>query len=142
MATYFSVNASRDGPLDSQQKRKDAPLIANLPGNIYRQFRRTGVVPNTARLLSISAVAALIVACGGGSSRGYDRTLSAPSTAGIALTRLFGTIAYDYTYTLNHIASASANGMNDGGTAITAFKCWNFAYPTVLMSGTTAMRPP
>jgi hypothetical protein len=126
----------------SQQKRKDALLIANLAGNTYRQFRRTSVVPNMARLVSISAVAALIAACGGGGSRGYDRTLSAPSTTGLTLTRLFGTIADDYSHMLNRIASATANGMNDGGTAITAFQWWNFAYPTVLMSGTTAMRPP
>jgi hypothetical protein len=69
----------------------------------------------------------------------YDGTVSAPSTAGFTLTRLFRTVADDYTYTLNYIASATANGMDDGGNAITGFKWWNFAYPTVLMSGAAAI---
>jgi hypothetical protein len=69
----------------------------------------------------------------------YDGTLSAPSATGFTVTRLFRTVADDYTYTLNYIASATANGTDDGGNAITGFKWWNFAYPTVLMSGTSAI---
>ena len=69
----------------------------------------------------------------------YDGTVSDPTTSGFTLTRLFRTIRDDYTHLLDYIANATANGMDDGGNAITGFKWWNFAYPTVLMSGTTAI---
>jgi Domain of unknown function (DUF4382)/Domain of unknown function (DUF5666) len=69
----------------------------------------------------------------------YDGTVSDPTTSGFTLTRLFRTIRDDYTHLLDYIASGTANGMDDGGNAITGFKWWNFAYPTVLMSGTTAI---
>jgi hypothetical protein len=42
-------------------------------------------------------------------------------------------------YTLAYIADATANGMDDSGNAITGYKWWNFAYPTLVMSGTQAI---
>ena len=70
----------------------------------------------------------------------YDGTISAPDTTGFTLTRLLRTLTDNYIFTLNYIASATANGMDDGGNAILGYKWWNFAYPTVLMSGTTAIQ--
>jgi Domain of unknown function (DUF4382)/Domain of unknown function (DUF5666) len=69
----------------------------------------------------------------------YDGIVSAPNTTDFTLTRLFRTASDDYTFTLDYIASATANGKDDGGNAILGFKWWNFAYPTVLMSGTAAI---
>jgi hypothetical protein len=69
----------------------------------------------------------------------YDGQISAPNTTGFTLTRNFRTATDDYVYTLDYINDMSANGTDDSGTAITGFKWWNFAYPTVLMSGTTAI---
>jgi len=69
----------------------------------------------------------------------YDGTISAPDTTGFTLTRLFRTLTDNYVYTLNYIASATANGMGDSGNAILGYKWWNFAYPTVLMAGSTAI---
>ncbi len=69
----------------------------------------------------------------------YDGTISAPTTSGFTYTRNFRTPGDDYVYTLDYIAAASANGTDDTGTAIVGYKWWNFAYPTVLMSGTDAV---
>ena len=68
----------------------------------------------------------------------YDGKISAPNMTGFTLTRLFRTATDDYVYTLNYIASATANGTDDSGNAITGFKWWNFAYPTLLTSGSNA----
>jgi hypothetical protein len=69
----------------------------------------------------------------------YDGKISAPDATGFTLTSLFRMASDDYTYTLNYIASATANGMDSDGNAISGYKWWNFAYPTLLMSGTGAI---
>jgi hypothetical protein len=69
----------------------------------------------------------------------YDGTISAPTMSGFTYTRNFRTPSDDYVYTLDYIAAASANGTDDTGTAILGYKWWNFAYPTLLMSGTDAV---
>jgi Domain of unknown function (DUF4382) len=69
----------------------------------------------------------------------YDGRISAPDTTGFTLTRLFRTAADDYTYTLDYISSATANGMDANGNAISGYKWWNFAYPTLLASGSGAI---
>jgi len=69
----------------------------------------------------------------------YDGTISAPTTSGFTYTRNFRTPSDDYVYTLDYIAAASANGTDDAGAAIVGYKWWNFAYPTLLMSGTDAV---
>lgn len=69
----------------------------------------------------------------------YDGKISAPDTTGFTLTRLFRTAKDDYAYTLDYISSASANGTDDSGNAITGYKWWNFAFPTMLMSGANAI---
>jgi hypothetical protein len=69
----------------------------------------------------------------------YDGTISAPDAAGFTLTRIFRTAKDDYVYTLNYIASATANGTDGGGNPINGFKWWNFAYPTLVTSGAHAI---
>ena len=69
----------------------------------------------------------------------YDGTISAADTTGFTLTRLFRTAKDDYVYTLDYIADATANGTDDGGNAISGYKWWNFAYPTLLTSGPNAI---
>jgi hypothetical protein len=65
----------------------------------------------------------------------YAGKISAPDTTGFTLTRIFGMAQDDYVYTLNYIVGATANGTDDGGNAITGYKWWNFAYPTLVTSG-------
>jgi hypothetical protein len=69
----------------------------------------------------------------------YGGQISAPNTTGFTLTRLFRRATDDYVYTLDYIANATANGTDDGGNAISGYKWWNFAYPTVLTSGANAI---
>jgi hypothetical protein len=65
----------------------------------------------------------------------YDGKISAPTMSGFTYTRVFATAADDYTINLDYIDGATANGTDPTGNPITGYKWWNFAYPTVLMSG-------
>jgi hypothetical protein len=69
----------------------------------------------------------------------YDGKISLPDDHGFTDTRNFATPGDDYSFTLNYIDTASPNGKDDAGNALSGFKWWNFAFPTVLDSGTTAV---
>jgi len=69
----------------------------------------------------------------------YDGRISAPNMTGFTLTHSFRTSQDDYVHTLDYIANSTANGTDDGGNAINGYKWWNFAYPTVLNSGASAI---
>jgi hypothetical protein len=69
----------------------------------------------------------------------YDGKISAPNMSGFTYTRLFATATDDYTVNLNYIDSATANGTDPMGNPIMGYQWWNFAYPTVLMSGANAV---
>jgi hypothetical protein len=69
----------------------------------------------------------------------YDGRISAPNTTGFTVTHLFRTATDDYVHTLDYIANATANGTDASGNAIMGYKWWNFAYPTMLTSGTSAI---
>jgi hypothetical protein len=69
----------------------------------------------------------------------YDGTISSPNTANFIYTRNFVDSTDDYVYTMNYISSTSPNGKDFSGDALTGYKWWNFAYPTVLMDGSDAV---
>jgi hypothetical protein len=69
----------------------------------------------------------------------YDGTISSPSTTSFTYTRKFVDSSDDYVYTMNYISSTTPNGKDFSGEAITGYKWWNFAYPTVLMDGSDAV---
>jgi hypothetical protein len=103
------------------------------------------MVPNASRLSSAGAVAALIAACssGGGSfdieTARYDGRVSRSDMTGFTLTRVSRTAEDDYVRKLDYVENATANGKDDGGNSITGYRWWNFAYPTLLMSGANAI---
>ncbi|HXA35838.1 MAG TPA: DUF4382 domain-containing protein [Steroidobacteraceae bacterium] len=68
----------------------------------------------------------------------YDGKISAADSTGFTLTRMFRTPTDDYVKALDYIANATPNGTDDAGNAVTGFKWWNFAYPTLLDSGANA----
>jgi hypothetical protein len=68
----------------------------------------------------------------------YSGTISAANSTGFTDTRTFHTASDDYTVSLDFIDSMTANGKDSSGNAITGFKYWNFAYPTVVTSGANA----
>ncbi len=63
----------------------------------------------------------------------YDGTISAPSTTGFTYTRNFHTASDDYLYTMDYISPTTPNGTDPAtGNAISGFKWWYFAFPSVL----------
>ena len=68
----------------------------------------------------------------------YSGTISVANNTGFTDTRTFRTTTDDYTVSLNYIDSTTANGKDSNGNAITGFKYWDFAYPTLVTSGSNA----
>jgi hypothetical protein len=69
----------------------------------------------------------------------YEGRISNTTSAGFSLTNGFATAADNYSVTLSFLSSATANGTDPiSGDAITGFKYWDFAYPTLVTSGSTA----
>lgn len=63
----------------------------------------------------------------------YDGAITAPDATGFTYTRTFRTRSDDYTYQLDYISPATANGTDpQSGAAIDGFKWWYFAYPSQL----------
>ena len=69
----------------------------------------------------------------------FDGWISNADTTGFTYTRNFFATADDYKVTLDYISSASPNGKDSDGNAITGFKYWEFAYPTLVTTGSSAV---
>ena len=115
----------------------DALPIATGPGflannNIVRGFKvHASVVdplatPLIAQSIDIEAAA-------------YSGQISATSPGGFTYTHDYRTAADDYVVALGYISAASANGTNADGNPISGFKFWDFAYPTLVTSGSGAI---
>ena len=68
----------------------------------------------------------------------YDGQISMAGSTNFTYTRNFRTASDDYKVALDYISNGTSNGTDDAGAAISGYKWWNFAYPTVLNSGGTA----
>ena len=69
----------------------------------------------------------------------YSGTLSAASSTGFTYTHSYLTPTDDYTASLDYVSSSTTTGAGAGGTAVTGFQYWNFAYPTLATTGTSAV---
>jgi hypothetical protein len=71
----------------------------------------------------------------------YDGSISNSSLTSFEYTHDFHTATDNYQVTLPYISSSTPNG-NDpvSGSAITGFKFWNFTFPTIVDSGSTAIQ--
>lgn len=69
----------------------------------------------------------------------YDGHISAVTGTGFDYTRYFVSATDDYSVTLDFISSATANGKDSSGNALTGFKYWDFAYPTRVTRGSGAI---
>jgi len=69
----------------------------------------------------------------------YSGSISAPDMTGFTYTHDFLDLNDDYVYTMDYLSSQTANGTDDSGNAIMGYKWWNFAYPTLLMDGGSAI---
>jgi hypothetical protein len=69
----------------------------------------------------------------------FDGRISGASVNGFSYTRHFVTAHDAYSVTLPYIATTTPNGKDSGGTPITGFKYWDFALPTLVTSGSSAV---
>jgi hypothetical protein len=70
----------------------------------------------------------------------FDGFISLPTQTGFTYTRIFDTPADNYNVNLAYIANSTPNGKDANGNLITGFKWWNFAFPTLLNSGNSAIQ--
>jgi hypothetical protein len=70
----------------------------------------------------------------------YDGAISNATTTGFTYTRKFVNVNDDYHVLLPYISNNTANGSDPStGAAISGYKWWNFAFPTIVDSGTNAI---
>jgi len=69
----------------------------------------------------------------------YSGSISLANTTGFTYTHNYPHASDDYVVALDYISASSANGSDGSGNAITGFKYWNFAFPTLLTDGSTAV---
>jgi hypothetical protein len=128
--TQFFFRAPQDGLADATPIATGTGFLAAK--NLVRGFKvHVGVVDPLAVPLVAQTVDIEIAK--------YDGLISAPNGTGFVYTRNFRTPADDYSVTLNYISSGTPNGKDSSGNQIDGFKWWNFAYPTLLDSGTNAV---
>jgi hypothetical protein len=69
----------------------------------------------------------------------YSGAISAPTMTGFTYTHDYVHASDDYMVTLDYISASSTNTVNDSDSAVTGFKYWDFAFPTVLTDGSAAI---
>jgi len=70
----------------------------------------------------------------------YDGTITGSNATDFTYTRKFRNANDDYQVTLPYISSSTANGSDpQSGNPISGFKWWNFAFPTLVDSGSNAI---
>jgi hypothetical protein len=69
----------------------------------------------------------------------YSGAISNPTSSGFTYTHDYPHASDDYVITLDYISPMSTNTVNDSDSAITGFKYWNFAFPTLLTDGSGAV---
>jgi hypothetical protein len=68
----------------------------------------------------------------------YDGKISMAGDTEFTYTHEFRTASDDYQVALDYISTGTSNGDDDQGNAITGYKWWNFAFPTILNTGGAA----
>ncbi|HWW19565.1 MAG TPA: DUF5666 domain-containing protein [Steroidobacteraceae bacterium] len=65
----------------------------------------------------------------------YSGAISQSNSTGFTYTHDYLRAIDDYTFTLPYLSSSSTNPYDPSGSAITGFEYWNFAFPTLVTSG-------
>ncbi len=128
--TQFFFRQPQSGAADAAPIATGAAFLANH--NLVRGFKvHAGVVDPLAVPLVAQTIDIEVAQ--------YDGRISAPDAGGFTYTRDFRTVSDDYTYTLAYVSGSTANGTDAAGAAISGYKWWNFAFPTLVASGTDAV---
>src|SRR6266478_5294673 len=128
--TQFFFRQPQDGLADATPIATGTGFLAAK--NLVRGFKvQVGVVdplavPRVAQTVDIEIAK-------------YDGFLSAPNGSGFVYTRDYRTPADDFTITLGYISSSTPNGVDSNGNQIDGFKWWNFTFPTLADTGSTAV---
>jgi hypothetical protein len=69
----------------------------------------------------------------------YSGSISLANSTGFTYAHNYPHASDDYVAALDYISASSANGSDGSGNAIAGFKYWNFAFPTLLTDGSTAV---
>jgi hypothetical protein len=69
----------------------------------------------------------------------YSGTISQPNASNFTYTHDYVNSADDYSIALNYLSASTANGSDASGNAISGYKWWNFAYPTLVNYGMNAI---
>jgi len=69
----------------------------------------------------------------------YSGGISLANATSFTYTHDYPHAADDYVIALDYISPSSANGTDSSGNPIMGFKYWNFAFPTLLTDGSTAI---
>jgi hypothetical protein len=69
----------------------------------------------------------------------YSGGISLANPTGFTYTHNYPRASDDYVFALDYISPSSANGVDSSDNAITGFKYWNFAFPSLLTDGSTAI---
>lgn len=69
----------------------------------------------------------------------YSGVISNPTGSSFNYTHDYLRTTDDYAVTLDYISSSTANGKDASGNAITGFDFWDFAYPTMITDGSSAI---
>jgi hypothetical protein len=128
--TQFFYREPQTPAVDSQPIATGTGFLANQ--NLVRGFKVHATVVDP---LATPLVAQSIEI----ETAEYSGAISAPGAMSFTYTHDFRTAGDDYVYTLDYISTSTPNGKDDGGDAITGYKWWNFAYPTLLTSGSGAI---
>ncbi|HEY4974393.1 MAG TPA: DUF5666 domain-containing protein, partial [Steroidobacteraceae bacterium] len=69
----------------------------------------------------------------------YSGAISLANATAFTYTHDYPHAADDYSFALDYISPTSTNTVNNSDSTITGFKYWNFAFPTLLTDGSTAI---
>jgi hypothetical protein len=131
--TQFFFRAPSNGAADAKSICTGAACLTSLP--IVRGFKVHVDVNPLQTPMTADTVDVEIAAFGG--------SISSPGMNNFTYTRHFGIIANNpdnYSLPLTYISNSTPNGKDPvTGASILGFKWWNFAFPTIVDSGTNAI---
>ena len=127
--TQFFFRTPSNGAADAKPICTGTACLTSLP--IVRGFK-VHVDVNPLQNSMLADTVDIEIATFGGS-------ISSPGMNNFTYTRHFVDTADNYSLPMTYISSSTKNGTDSIGNTIFGFKWWNFAFPTIVDSGTNAI---